>query len=77
MEAYTKLTDDVFGQILHSSGSKLKEAREILKKIVNRQHYRFLGEIKPTKPAPLDWVTDRVRPVQDQDLRSLVRELFP
>jgi len=41
--------DDVFGQILHSSNEKLSEAKKILEKIVTRQHYRFLGEVKPTE----------------------------
>ncbi|XP_071059682.1 deoxynucleoside triphosphate triphosphohydrolase SAMHD1-like [Pseudochaenichthys georgianus] len=53
MEAYTKLTDCVFDQILNSTEDNLKEAREILKNIVDRKHYRCLGEIKhkgtPTK----------------------------
>ncbi|XP_042348528.1 deoxynucleoside triphosphate triphosphohydrolase SAMHD1-like [Plectropomus leopardus] len=47
MEAYTKLTDSVFEQILNSSSKELAEAREILHKIITRKHYRFLGEIKP------------------------------
>ncbi|KAL3064818.1 hypothetical protein OYC64_000948 [Pagothenia borchgrevinki] len=55
MEAYTKLTDCVFYQILNSTGTErdLIKAREILKEVVDRKHYRFLGEIKyegiPTK----------------------------
>ncbi|XP_044066529.1 uncharacterized protein LOC122882805 [Siniperca chuatsi] len=58
MEAYTKLTDQVFEQILNSSSSELQEAREILSKIVSRNFPKFLGEIeKPThKCFPfLDW----------------------
>ncbi|XP_034063369.1 deoxynucleoside triphosphate triphosphohydrolase SAMHD1-like isoform X1 [Gymnodraco acuticeps] len=53
MEAYTKLTDCVFYKILNSTEDTLQKAREILKNIVDRKHYRFLGEIKhkgtPTK----------------------------
>ncbi|KAK5923782.1 hypothetical protein CgunFtcFv8_000720 [Champsocephalus gunnari] len=53
MEAYTKLTDCVFDQILNSTEDNLKEAREILKNIVDRKHYRYLDEIRhkgtPTK----------------------------
>ncbi|XP_071059717.1 deoxynucleoside triphosphate triphosphohydrolase SAMHD1-like isoform X2 [Pseudochaenichthys georgianus] len=56
MEAYTKLTDCVFDQILNSTEDNLKDAREILKNIVDRKHYRCLGEIKhkgtPTKEIP-------------------------
>ncbi|KAK1898998.1 Deoxynucleoside triphosphate triphosphohydrolase SAMHD1 [Dissostichus eleginoides] len=47
MEAYTKLTDCVFDQILNSTEDNLREAREILTKVVDRKHYRFLGGIKP------------------------------
>ncbi|KAF3860556.1 hypothetical protein F7725_000811 [Dissostichus mawsoni] len=47
MEAYTKLTDCVFDQILNSTEDNLREAREILTNIVDRKHYRCLGEIKP------------------------------
>ncbi|XP_032363631.1 deoxynucleoside triphosphate triphosphohydrolase SAMHD1 [Etheostoma spectabile] len=47
MEAYTKLTDHVFEQILNSSAVELAEAKKILERIISRDHYRFLGEIKP------------------------------
>ncbi|XP_074500292.1 deoxynucleoside triphosphate triphosphohydrolase SAMHD1-like [Sebastes fasciatus] len=48
MEAYTKLTDHVFEQILHSidQNPELKEAREILENITNRHLYKFLGKIQ-------------------------------
>ncbi|XP_031144044.2 deoxynucleoside triphosphate triphosphohydrolase SAMHD1-like isoform X2 [Sander lucioperca] len=51
MEAYTKLTDHVFEQILNSSSKKLAKAKKILEKIISRKHYKFLGEIKP-EPFP-------------------------
>ncbi|TDG96862.1 hypothetical protein EPR50_G00234360 [Perca flavescens] len=51
MEAYTKLTDHVFEQILNSSSADLAEAKEILEKIISRKHYKFLCEIKP-EPIP-------------------------
>uniref|UniRef100_A0A8C5QFF6 Deoxynucleoside triphosphate triphosphohydrolase SAMHD1 n=1 Tax=Leptobrachium leishanense TaxID=445787 RepID=A0A8C5QFF6_9ANUR len=57
MEAYTKLTDNIFQEILHSSNPKLSEAREILRKIERRQLYKFLGEIHPKariKPEEYD-----------------------
>ncbi|KAM6319355.1 deoxynucleoside triphosphate triphosphohydrolase SAMHD1 [Podargus strigoides] len=47
MEAYTKLTDNIYLEILHSSCPELKEAREILHKIERRELYKFLGETQP------------------------------
>uniref|UniRef100_A0A8C4V0Y6 Deoxynucleoside triphosphate triphosphohydrolase SAMHD1 n=1 Tax=Falco tinnunculus TaxID=100819 RepID=A0A8C4V0Y6_FALTI len=49
MEAYTKLTDNIYLEILHSSCPELKEAREILQKLERRQLYKFLGETQPEK----------------------------
>uniref|UniRef100_A0A673B443 HD domain-containing protein n=1 Tax=Sphaeramia orbicularis TaxID=375764 RepID=A0A673B443_9TELE len=46
MEAYTKLTDHIFDEILNSSSADLKEAREILQKVVTRKFYPYLGQIK-------------------------------
>ncbi|KFP27224.1 Deoxynucleoside triphosphate triphosphohydrolase SAMHD1, partial [Colius striatus] len=47
MEAYTKLTDNIYLEILHSTCPELKEAREILHKIERRELYKFLGETQP------------------------------
>uniref|UniRef100_A0A673U8B6 Deoxynucleoside triphosphate triphosphohydrolase SAMHD1 n=1 Tax=Suricata suricatta TaxID=37032 RepID=A0A673U8B6_SURSU len=47
MEAFTKLTDNIFLEILYSSDPKLDAAREILKKIECRNLYKFVGETKP------------------------------
>ncbi|XP_028427154.1 deoxynucleoside triphosphate triphosphohydrolase SAMHD1-like [Perca flavescens] len=47
MEAYTKLTGNVFILFLYDETKKLAEAKEILKRIISRDHYRFLGETKP------------------------------
>uniref|UniRef100_A0A8D3A957 HD domain-containing protein n=1 Tax=Scophthalmus maximus TaxID=52904 RepID=A0A8D3A957_SCOMX len=44
MVAYTKLTDNVFEQILHSSVTELAEPREILNNIICRRLFKFLGE---------------------------------
>ncbi|POI33118.1 hypothetical protein CIB84_003131, partial [Bambusicola thoracicus] len=49
MEAYTKLTDNIYLEILHSSRPELSEAREILRKIERRELYKFLGETQPEK----------------------------
>ncbi|XP_063000921.1 deoxynucleoside triphosphate triphosphohydrolase SAMHD1 [Elgaria multicarinata webbii] len=47
MEAYTKLTDEIFLQILYSDQPELNEAREILRKIEQRDLYKCLGETQP------------------------------
>ncbi|XP_054465986.1 deoxynucleoside triphosphate triphosphohydrolase SAMHD1 [Anoplopoma fimbria] len=44
MKAYTKLTDNVFEQILNSSSPELKDSREILHNIVCRRLYKCLGQ---------------------------------
>ncbi|XP_027722904.1 deoxynucleoside triphosphate triphosphohydrolase SAMHD1 [Vombatus ursinus] len=48
MEAYAKLTDNIFLEILHSSDPRLAEAREILHKVECRRLYKFVGETQPT-----------------------------
>lgn len=50
MEAYTKLTDHVFEQILNSSSQELSEARQILQNVVCRRLYKCLGQTQPDKP---------------------------
>ncbi|XP_057558788.1 deoxynucleoside triphosphate triphosphohydrolase SAMHD1 isoform X2 [Hippopotamus amphibius kiboko] len=47
MEAFTKLTDNIFLEILYSTNPKLDAAREILKKIECRNLYKYLGETQP------------------------------
>ncbi|XP_053281037.1 deoxynucleoside triphosphate triphosphohydrolase SAMHD1 isoform X1 [Pleuronectes platessa] len=47
MEAYTKLTDHVFEQILHSSSEELAESQKILQDIVCRRLYKCLGQTNP------------------------------
>ncbi|XP_072918220.1 deoxynucleoside triphosphate triphosphohydrolase SAMHD1-like [Hemitrygon akajei] len=44
MEAYTKLTDSIFEQILNSSKPELEEARTILNNIINRNLYKCIGQ---------------------------------
>ncbi|XP_062314438.1 deoxynucleoside triphosphate triphosphohydrolase SAMHD1-like isoform X2 [Osmerus eperlanus] len=49
MEAYTKLTDHVFEQILYSppdSPPELTEARKILENITCRRHYKYIGNTR-------------------------------
>ncbi|XP_063739805.1 deoxynucleoside triphosphate triphosphohydrolase SAMHD1-like isoform X2 [Eleginops maclovinus] len=50
MEAYTKLTDHVFEQILHSSSPELAESKQILRNIVCRRLYKCLGQTQADKP---------------------------
>uniref|UniRef100_A0A8C2WBN6 Deoxynucleoside triphosphate triphosphohydrolase SAMHD1 n=1 Tax=Chinchilla lanigera TaxID=34839 RepID=A0A8C2WBN6_CHILA len=49
MEAFTKLTDNIFLEILYSTDPKLDAAREVLKNIEYRNLYKYLGETQPTK----------------------------
>lgn len=58
MVAYTKLTDNVYHQILLSTDEKLKPAREILDKIERRELPKFLGQIStnPSTDGTLDSV---------------------
>ncbi|XP_061082920.1 deoxynucleoside triphosphate triphosphohydrolase SAMHD1-like, partial [Conger conger] len=51
MEAYTKLTDHIFQEILYSSSPELAEARAILQNINCRKIYKFLGKIRPKNPV--------------------------
>ncbi|XP_042073872.1 deoxynucleoside triphosphate triphosphohydrolase SAMHD1-like isoform X1 [Haplochromis burtoni] len=44
MEAYIKLTDQVIERILNSSSDSLKEAREILHRVMTRDLYRCVGQ---------------------------------
>ncbi|XP_058033368.1 deoxynucleoside triphosphate triphosphohydrolase SAMHD1 [Ahaetulla prasina] len=47
MQAYTKLTDEIFLKILHSDEPELSDAREILCKIQQRDLFKCLGETQP------------------------------
>uniref|UniRef100_A0A9L0IHA4 Deoxynucleoside triphosphate triphosphohydrolase SAMHD1 n=1 Tax=Equus asinus TaxID=9793 RepID=A0A9L0IHA4_EQUAS len=47
MEAFTKLTDNIFLEILYSTDPKLDAARKILKKIEYRNLYKYVGETQP------------------------------
>ncbi|XP_028905381.1 deoxynucleoside triphosphate triphosphohydrolase SAMHD1 [Ornithorhynchus anatinus] len=48
MEAYSKLTDHIFLEILHSSDPNLAEAQEILRKVERRELYKYVGETQPS-----------------------------
>ncbi|MEJ1278997.1 SAM domain and HD domain 1 [Cricetulus griseus] len=47
MEAFTKLTDNIFLEILYSTDPNLSEARNILRNIECRNLYKYLGETQP------------------------------
>ncbi|MBN3304911.1 SAMH1 triphosphohydrolase, partial [Amia calva] len=48
MEAYTKLTDHIFQQILYSTSPELAEARTILHNVMYRRLYKCIGQTQPT-----------------------------
>uniref|UniRef100_H0WHG6 Deoxynucleoside triphosphate triphosphohydrolase SAMHD1 n=1 Tax=Otolemur garnettii TaxID=30611 RepID=H0WHG6_OTOGA len=50
MEAFTKLTDNIFLEILYSADPRLDAAREILKNIECRHLYKYVGETQPSGP---------------------------
>uniref|UniRef100_A0A8C9TB92 Deoxynucleoside triphosphate triphosphohydrolase SAMHD1 n=1 Tax=Scleropages formosus TaxID=113540 RepID=A0A8C9TB92_SCLFO len=60
MEAYTKLTDHIFEEILHSSSAELQESRTILQNIVRRKLHKCVGETHPLQPMEV---------TQDEQLR--------
>ncbi|TKS77698.1 Deoxynucleoside triphosphate triphosphohydrolase SAMHD1 [Collichthys lucidus] len=67
MEAYTKLTDHVFEQILNSSSPELAEARQILRNVTCRRLYKCLGQTQADKPISVtqekthSWEADLAR----------------
>ncbi|XP_031172324.1 deoxynucleoside triphosphate triphosphohydrolase SAMHD1 [Sander lucioperca] len=78
MEAYTKLTDHIFEQILHSSSSELAESRQILRNIICRRLYKCLGQTQADKPMSFtqetirSWEADLARSIPQnsaQDVR--------
>ncbi|XP_055508217.1 deoxynucleoside triphosphate triphosphohydrolase SAMHD1-like [Leucoraja erinacea] len=70
MEAYTKLTDNIFEQILNSSKPELQKAREILNNIICRKLYKWIGE---TQPAP----GTKIDPEEFEELSDEVAAAFP
>ena len=47
MVAYTKLTDNVFLEIMHSEDPNLAASRQILENIHKRQLYKCVGQTQP------------------------------
>ncbi|KAA0706714.1 Deoxynucleoside triphosphate triphosphohydrolase SAMHD1 [Triplophysa tibetana] len=64
MEAYTKLTDHIFEQILYSSTPELSDARAILQNILCRRLYKCVGQTTPethvdvSQEKLLDWAKE-------------------
>ncbi|XP_078336253.1 deoxynucleoside triphosphate triphosphohydrolase SAMHD1-like [Crassostrea virginica] len=54
MEAYQKLTDSIFDQILWSTDKKLAKAREIMMNIQKRQLYKCVGQVRPPDGSTFD-----------------------
>jgi HD superfamily phosphohydrolase len=56
MEKYAKLTDSIFYEILRSNDTdeKTRKAKEILKRIQQRNLYKFYGEFQPAKKLKID-----------------------
>ncbi|XP_060912849.1 deoxynucleoside triphosphate triphosphohydrolase SAMHD1-like [Labrus mixtus] len=82
MEAYTKLTDNVFEEILNSSRPELQESRQILQNIISRKIYKFVGERKPEDPIE-DWKSQKsvwkeelAQPLPDEEEINLTPEDF-
>uniref|UniRef100_A0AAY4EDV7 Deoxynucleoside triphosphate triphosphohydrolase SAMHD1 n=1 Tax=Denticeps clupeoides TaxID=299321 RepID=A0AAY4EDV7_9TELE len=61
MEAYTKLTDSIYEQILYSDSKELSQPREILQNVMCRRLYKCVGETCPkthidmSQGMLLDW----------------------
>ncbi|XP_014669969.1 PREDICTED: deoxynucleoside triphosphate triphosphohydrolase SAMHD1-like isoform X2 [Priapulus caudatus] len=69
MEAFTKLTDHVYQQILYSDEAELRPARDILERIVRRQLYKCVGQ---TQPLPREALNDVA--VRDEIVTALTKE---
>ncbi|XP_077464472.1 deoxynucleoside triphosphate triphosphohydrolase SAMHD1 isoform X2 [Stigmatopora argus] len=69
MEAYTKLTDNVFQEILHSSKPQLAAAQKILQNILFRRLYKYLGQtqakhyLEVTQEMTHEWEKDLAKAV--------------
>ncbi|XP_029579762.1 deoxynucleoside triphosphate triphosphohydrolase SAMHD1 isoform X1 [Salmo trutta] len=80
MEAYTKLTDHVFEQILYSSSSELAEARKILQDITCRNLYKNVGQTQAKKRVEvsqeqlLKWASELATCRPESDLQGVTLE---
>ncbi|XP_065817350.1 uncharacterized protein [Labrus bergylta] len=82
MEAYTKLTDKVFEEILNSSDPNLQDSRQILQNIISRKIYKFVGERKQEDPIQdwksriTGWKEGLAQPLPDEEENNLELEDF-
>uniref|UniRef100_A0A4W5R299 SAM domain and HD domain 1 n=1 Tax=Hucho hucho TaxID=62062 RepID=A0A4W5R299_9TELE len=80
MEAYTKLTDHLFEQILYSSSSELAEARDILQNITCRNLYKNVGQTQAKKRVEvsqeqlLKWASEVATCRPESDLQGVTLE---
>ncbi|XP_020327848.1 deoxynucleoside triphosphate triphosphohydrolase SAMHD1 isoform X2 [Oncorhynchus kisutch] len=80
MEAYTKLTDHVFEQILYSSSSELAEARKILHNITCRNLYKNMGQTQAKKRVEVSqeqlqkWASELATCRPESDLQGVTLE---
>uniref|UniRef100_A0A3Q1HHM7 Deoxynucleoside triphosphate triphosphohydrolase SAMHD1 n=1 Tax=Anabas testudineus TaxID=64144 RepID=A0A3Q1HHM7_ANATE len=74
MEAYTKLTDHVFEQILNSSSPELAEARQILQNILRRRLYKCVGQTQPNKSMEMiqSWNADLAQSVPQSGAQDVI-----
>ncbi|XP_041655360.1 deoxynucleoside triphosphate triphosphohydrolase SAMHD1-like [Cheilinus undulatus] len=77
MEAYTKLTDHVFEQILNSTSEELGEAREILQKIITRDFPKCVGEIRLQEPFQEDENFDSFVEAKTKEWQARLAEPIP
>ncbi|XP_052817340.1 deoxynucleoside triphosphate triphosphohydrolase SAMHD1-like isoform X2 [Mya arenaria] len=79
MKAFSQMTDHVFNLIVSSTDTDLNESREILKKVLRRELYKFVGQIqmlkedeKKTLIATIDKQTPEGYPAEDIIIFQLV-----
>ncbi|KAJ8016315.1 hypothetical protein DPEC_G00005920 [Dallia pectoralis] len=66
MEAFTKLTDKLFDEILHSPDPELADARKILQNITQRRFYKCVGETHAehfSEEIKMDWGMGEDNPI--------------
>uniref|UniRef100_A0AAY4ECZ7 HD/PDEase domain-containing protein n=1 Tax=Denticeps clupeoides TaxID=299321 RepID=A0AAY4ECZ7_9TELE len=61
MEAYTKLTDSIYEQILYSDSKELSQPREILQNVMCRRLYKCVGETCPKTHIDMSQVSIRLQ----------------
>lgn len=82
MEAYSKLTDQIFEQILYSSAPELSEARAILQNVVCRRLYKCVGQttsethVDASPEKLLDWAKEVARSKPSGTDGNLIAEDF-